>query len=311
MPSASIPLACPRDASVLASDEASYVCRSCDSRYPIEDGVVRFLPAADEFYEGRYLYTIGFVPRRETLLFAWPLWLVNCGWLWAVRRHVPAGSTVVEMGCASGVAWFARRYRMIGLDLSASSLTRVSDLYATCLQADVTERIPLPDASADAVISSFVWEHIPPERKPLALAECARILRPGGALVFLYDVESEGPLYRRMKQRDPALYREILIAREGHLGWQGSAENRALFEDHGFEVREHRGREKLLISPAMYDKVRHWGGGLAGLARVGLAFRSGPAFHAYNALTRVFDETLGRLLPESWSRVVVSVCRKR
>ena len=64
----------------------------------IARGVVRFLETEDEWYEGRYLNTIRFVPRRESPLFAWPLWLMNSGWIWSVRRHVPAGGTLVEIG---------------------------------------------------------------------------------------------------------------------------------------------------------------------------------------------------------------------
>jgi SAM-dependent methyltransferase len=187
----------------------------------------------------------------------------------------------------------------------------VADLYAACLQADICVRIPLPDTSVDAIASSFVWEHIVPEQKPRALEEFRRVLRPGGRLVFLYDVECDSPIYRRMRRADPALYREILIDREGHLGWESPEENARLFRENGFRLLSEQGKEKLLLGPAMYDKVQHWGGGLARLSRVGLRFRSGPLFHLYNVLNRGFDETVGRWLPHSWSRVVVAAWEKR
>jgi SAM-dependent methyltransferase len=305
-----IDLQCPQDRARLSREGEVFACPACGRRFPIDRGVVRFLPETDAFYEGRYLYTPGYVPRRDAAPFAWPLWLMNSGYVWAVRRRLPAGATVLEMGCAGGLAYFARRYRVIGLDLSFASLANVAPLYEACLQADAGA-IPLPDASVDGIISSYVWEHIPPGEKGAVLAECARVLRPDGALVFLYDVESRNPLYRRMKERDPALYREVLIEREGHYGWQTPAENREIFEAHGFRVRRDLGQEKLLISPAMYDKVQNWPGGLRRVAQMGLRFRNGRAFHAYNAGLRLFDETLGRLLPDSWSRVRVAVCEKR
>lgn len=307
---APLALTCPHDRASLRHETGAWTCARCGERFPVERGVARFLPETDSFYEGRYLNTPAFVPRWDTGVLAWPLWLMNSGYVWAVRRCIPARGRVLEIGCAAGLAYFARRYRMTGLDLSFASLARVAPLYEACLQADA-RAIPLPDASVDGVISSYVWEHFPPALKPQVLAECARVLRPDGALVFLYDVENEGPLYRRMKRSDPALYREILVDREGHAGWQTPAENRALFEEGGFEVRRDRGQEKLFISPAMYDKVAHWPGGLRRIARVGLRFRYGRAFHAYNALLRVFDETLGRLLPDAWARVRVTVCRVR
>jgi SAM-dependent methyltransferase len=233
------------------------------------------------------------------------------GYVWAVRRHVPAGSTVLELGCGSGIRYLSRRYRTIGLDLSAASLARVADLYATCLQVDLTRGIPLPDASVNAAISSFVWEHIVPEDKPAVLAELRRVLRPGGKLIFLYDVDGRHPLYRRMQAADPALFQEVLIDREGHSGWQNAEDNAAAFEASGLRVLEHRGMEKLLIGPAMYDKVAQWPGALRRWARVGLRFQFGWRFQIYNAAMRILDESVGRWLPASWARMMVTVCERR
>lgn len=306
------PLICPTDHAelTLAEGDASYRCAICEGRYPVEAGVVRFLAQDDAFYEGRYFNTIHWTPRREGWPWSWPLWLMASGYVWAVRRHVPAGSTVLELGCASGIRYLSHRYRMIGLDLSAGSLARVADLYARCLQVDLTRGIPLPDASIDVVISSFVWEHVVPSEKPGVLAELRRVLRPGGKLVFLYDVDGNHPLYRRMRAADPALFQEVLIDREGHRGWQTAAANAAAFEAGGLRIVEHRGKEKLLIGPAMYDKVQQWPGAFRHWARIGLRFRFGWRFHLYNAATRVLDESVGRWLPESWSRVMVTVCER-
>ena len=60
----------------------------------------------------------------------------------------------------------------------------------------------------------------------------------------------------------------------------------------------------------MCDKVQHWPGLLRRLARIGLRFRYGWRFHVYNAALRAFDETVGRMLPASWSRVIVTVCER-
>jgi ubiquinone/menaquinone biosynthesis C-methylase UbiE len=209
------------------------------------------------------------------------------------------------------MAYFARRYRVIGLDLSAQSLAGIANLYATCLQADATRAIPLPDASIDGVLGSFAWEHFTPEQKPQVLAECARVLRPGGKLVFLYDLDCQSPLYRSLRRRDPRLFRKLMIDSDGHWGWQSAQENLAIFEASGFRVLEHRGQEKLFIAAATFDEIQHWGGGLSRLAALGLRFRSGPAYHLYNAGIRLFDETVGRFLPESWARTAVTVCEKR
>ena len=308
----SLPLVCPADRAELALDAeaASYGCGTCGARYPLEAGVVRFLGGDDAFYEGRYLNTIRWLPRRDRGPWTWPLWLMMSGYVWAVHRHVPAGSTVLELGCGSGIRYLSHRYRALGLDLSAASLARVADIYAACLQVDLTRGIPLPDASIDAAIGSYVWEHIQPRDKPGVLAELCRVLRPGGKLVLLYDVDGDHPLYRRMRAADPALFQEILIDREGHSGWQDAAANRFAFEAAGLRPLSHRGKEKLLIGPAMYAKVQEWPGSFGRWARLGRRFEFGWRFQLYNAATRVLDESVGRFLPERWARVMVTVCER-
>ena len=309
-----ISLVCPTDRARLDLDAGAdaYTCGRCGTRFPIEAGVVRFLAKDDSFYEGRYLAdnTVAWVPRRDRWPWSLPLWLMRSGYVWAVRRHVPAGGTVLEFGCASGIRYLSRRYRTIGLDLSAGSLARVASFYDASLHVDLTRGLPLPDASIDAAVSSFVWEHIPPEAKPAVLREFRRVLRPGGKLILLYDVDSRHPLYRRLQAADPALFHEILIEREGHLGWQSAADNADSFEAAGLRVLEHSGKEKLLIGPAMYDKVSNWPGAFRRWARVGLRFEYGWRFQLYNAVTRVIDESIGRVLPASWARVMVTVCER-
>ena len=305
-------LRCPAERAPLEAvpGASAWRCTRCGRSYPVERGVVRFLAESDPFYEGRYLGQVRYLPRSEHAPWSWPLWLIGSGYVWAIRRRVPEGSSVLELGCASGIAYLSRRYRMIGMDLSAASLAALEGVYAACLQADATAGVPLPDASVDAVISSFFWEHIRPEDKPRVLAELARVLRPGGKLVFMYDVESRHPIYRRMQRVDPALFREVLVDREGHLGWEDAAANRAAFVAAGLRVLEHHGREKILIGPAMYDKVGQWPGGLRHLARLGIRFRFGLPFQLHNAAMRVLDETVGAAVPEGWARIALTVCER-
>ncbi|HEX6691633.1 MAG TPA: class I SAM-dependent methyltransferase [Burkholderiales bacterium] len=52
------------------------------------------------------------------------------------------------------------------------------------------ERLPFEDASFDAVVCSLVLCSVPDQRA--ALAEIARVLRPGGRLVFLEHVAADG-----------------------------------------------------------------------------------------------------------------------
>ncbi len=104
-------------------------------------------------------------------------------------RDGQPGAHVVDVACGGGLVALplaADGFRVTGIDLAEGALEvarqRVppgSD--ATFAAADVAA-LPLPDASADAVLLLDLLEHI--ESVPAALAEAARVLRPGGLVVF-------------------------------------------------------------------------------------------------------------------------------
>ena len=307
-----IELVCPDDHGELTKSGNGWACASCGREYPEAGKVVRFMDGDDSFYEGTYLNQIGFIPGGEQLRKAWPLWLINNGYVWRVRNNVPAGSVVLELGCAGGVKYFGARYRMIGLDVSMSSLEAAAEVYESCIQADASRGLPLPDASVDAIASSFFWEHIPPDVKPAMLRELRRVLRPAGRLIFLYDVETSNPLVSAMRRSSAQLYDAEFIVRDGHLGYQRPAENIDIFEREGFRVVEQLGLERTpLQSTSVYSKMRKWPQpfSIAGslLNRID---RSRVSYFGYIALLRGLDETIGRLLPERWSRMALTVCEK-
>ena len=102
-----------------------------------------------------------------------------------------ADVAAVELGCGSGYvsAWLARRgARPVGVDVSARQLAIAHRLQGEfglrfpLVQADA-ERVPLGAGCADLVISEYgasVW------CDPYSwVPEAARLLRPGGRLVFM------------------------------------------------------------------------------------------------------------------------------
>jgi len=101
------------------------------------------------------------------------------------------GRDAVELGCGTGYvsAWMMRRgARVVGLDNSPAQLAtarRMQERHGLSfpLLLAAAEDVPLPDASFDFAISEYgacIWAD--PDRW---LPEAARLLRPGGELVFL------------------------------------------------------------------------------------------------------------------------------
>jgi SAM-dependent methyltransferase len=120
----------------------------------------------------------------------WGIWGIPQAELPVIPDGV-AGADVVELGCGTAYvsAWLARAgARPVGVDLSpeqlrtARELQREHDLEFPLILGDA-ERLPFADASFDLAISEYgavVW--CDPYRW---IVEAARVLRPGGRLVFL------------------------------------------------------------------------------------------------------------------------------
>ncbi|HSJ49988.1 MAG TPA: class I SAM-dependent methyltransferase [Actinomycetota bacterium] len=127
---------------------------------------------------------------------AWSATEITWG-IWSVPEAelglLPAldGLDVAELGCGTGYvsAWLARRgARPVGLDVSGGQLANARRLQSEfgvrfpLVHADA-ERTPFRDGSFDLAVSEYgaaIW--CDPYRW---IPEAARILRPGGALVFL------------------------------------------------------------------------------------------------------------------------------
>lgn len=101
---------------------------------------------------------------------------------------LPSGpaARVLDVGCGDGrhIAAATRRgCRAIGIDYDAGELAKAR-LRAGARRADLiaadAARLPFRAAAFDAVICTETLEHLPDDRG--ALAEMARVLRPGGLL---------------------------------------------------------------------------------------------------------------------------------
>jgi arsenite methyltransferase len=142
--------------------------------------------------------------------------------------NLPPGGIVLDVGCgpASITASLARATGssglVLGVDLSEAMLARAvraeSGPQIGFLHADA-QRLPLRDATVDAVVSMAVLQLIP---DPVAaLAEMARVLRPGGRLAVLVPTSGRAAgLWRRMPKFGVNVFAEDELA--------------DILEDHGF-----------------------------------------------------------------------------
>jgi ubiquinone/menaquinone biosynthesis C-methylase UbiE len=83
--------------------------------------------------------------------------------------------------------------QLSGLDLSAPYLDEARRHLAplrpaTWIEANA-EAIPLADASQDIVTTVFLFHELPPAVRRIVLAEMARVLKPGGLLVFVDSLQ--------------------------------------------------------------------------------------------------------------------------
>jgi len=107
----------------------------------------------------------------------------------AVGRYVQAGDRVLDLGCGTGELTRALAkggLRATGCDISPQMLRRAASERGGCagwVQLEPDWRaLPFTSAAFDAVVAASVLEYV---AEPAAvLAECARVVRPGGVVLF-------------------------------------------------------------------------------------------------------------------------------
>lgn len=133
---------------------------------------------------------------------------LSCGNPTAMASLRP-GEVVVDLGCGGGLDVFLAAQKVgpsgkaIGIDMSADMVRRARDGAASARIPNAEfhlaeiERLPLPDASVDCVISNCVLNLVPD--KAAAFREIARVLKPGGRLAAS-DIATRKPLPDEVRQ---------------------------------------------------------------------------------------------------------------
>lgn len=162
---------------------------------------------------------------------------LSCGNPLALASVAP-GEVVVDLGCGGGMDVFLAAQKVepsgkvIGIDMTTEMLARAQagvdrlGLTNVELYHSTIDRLPLPDASVDCIISNCVINLVPD--KSAVFHEILRVLKPGGR-VAISDIA--------LKQSLPA---EIKNSVEAYVGCISGAvlieEYRQLLEAAGFDA---------------------------------------------------------------------------
>ena len=163
-----------------------------------------------------------------------------------------SGMDVIELGCGTAYvsAWLARRgARPVGIDNSPKQLEAARAYQQEFrlefpLMLGNAEEVPLPDASFDLAVSEYgaaIWAD--PYRW---ISEAARLLRPGGRLMFLAnsplimmcvpDLEAEGAAGTELRRPYFGMHRMEWSDTPGVEFHLPHGEMIRLLHDSGFEI---------------------------------------------------------------------------
>jgi ubiquinone/menaquinone biosynthesis C-methylase UbiE len=107
----------------------------------------------------------------------------------AARVNGRQGQVVLDIGCGRECPFLPfvqepRAHRIIGIDCSSDELRLNPDLDIKVVANAAAAAFPIRDATVDLVVSRSVIEHL--NDNDAFFANCARVLRPGGALVHTF-----------------------------------------------------------------------------------------------------------------------------
>ncbi len=218
---------------------------------------------------------------------------------------------LLDAGCGGGWHYLARFGKVVGLDLSLTSLRQALQVYPMASQGSVVT-LPFTDAAFDVIVSLDVLGHIPVGEKPQLLEEIYRVLKPGGRTVHYIESRGFDP-FSVFASGYPELYWRYILEPEGHVGLEPPPVIFARFREAGFRPLYEKAAYKGLLYVDRfvryfdneYCRYSPWIRFLVSLLKP-IAERNVLKFFADAAITMGF-ELFDHIFPDTWAGGVL-VC---
>lgn len=138
-------------------------------------------------------------------------------WMLAPARVAGRALRVADVGAGTGKLTrtvVEAGADVVAIDPDAAMLGALREnVHGVPTFVGTAERMPLPDASVDAVLLGQAWHWVD---VAAASAEAARVLRPGGVLGLVWNIRDESvPWVRRLTETMRGSHAEQLIAADG------------------------------------------------------------------------------------------------
>lgn len=188
-------------------------------------------------------------------------------WRWRLQGVACNGSEIhLHLGC--GMKYLEGFLNIDG------NLFRKTDLVL-----DLRDGLPLPDTSVCTIYSSHVFEHLYPDELQGLLAECHRVLRPGGGMrivvpdmqaavtAYLAGREDYFPDFPRARRSLGGKLSNLLFCEGGHRQGLDFSYLEELLSDAGFgEVRRMTPKQTLLYEPNRFAQIAREEAGVAAIS---------------------------------------------
>jgi ubiquinone/menaquinone biosynthesis C-methylase UbiE len=186
------------------------------------------------YLQNFHYQTDGYLSRRSAELYDHQVEVLFVGGADAMRRHalVPlhdflqtrrsAATRLLDVGCGTGrFLTFVKdnypRLQVTALDPSPAYLDKARDELrpwrGVAFVEALAEASGLPDESHDVATCVFLFHELPRKVRAQVAGEIARVLKPGGRLIFLDSLQlGDEPAYDRLLHYFPTAYHEPYYA---------------------------------------------------------------------------------------------------